>query len=231
MRLRDERRCAEIYGIDIRTEYRPTLEENLDGCWFLDLGRDDAKLDDAYHDFFNYILLLDVLEHLYDPWYVLPKLSRCLAPEGTMIISVPNMRNWGIWYNMLHGHFPYGQEGGIMNEEHIRWFTWSGLLDLVQLSGLLPVSGRLTFPPNINLKEMVERLKSPIRVLTLPPPESDIKGPSIAVHFPGDLDLNEQYPDFLANKLVMICKRGPDLVSPVHTSVGVLAERRKAFFS
>jgi hypothetical protein len=159
---------------------------------------------------------------------VLPKLSRYLAPDGIMIISVPNMRNWGIWYNIIHGHFTYGCEGGIMNEEHVRWFTWESLNELVQLSGLLSVSGRLLFPPNIDFKKVEKRLKSPNHVFELPPPEAGIDTPTAEIRFSSAFNLNEQYPYLLANKLVMICKRGPSLVSPVHITEGLLAERRKA---
>ena len=227
MRLRSERNCSELYGIEIRNEYRQTLEVALDKCWFLDLGQDDAALEDAYLDYFNYILMLDVVEHLYDPWYVLPKLAQYLAPDGILIISVPNMRHWAVWCNILRGQFVYGDGGGVMNEEHIRWFTWDTLRDLVSLSGLQIAVGRLTFPPNTDVKKMQERLKTPILDLELPPPEVDSKGPHTTIHFPETGSLNEQYPYFLANKLIMICRRGSALVSPVHTSVGVLAERRK----
>ncbi|MES2770830.1 MAG: methyltransferase domain-containing protein [Pseudomonadota bacterium] len=38
---------------------------------------------------FNLILLLDVLEHLADPAFVLRDIKRLLAPQGRLIISVP----------------------------------------------------------------------------------------------------------------------------------------------
>ena len=231
VRLRDERHCRELYGIDIRTEYQAALEAVLDKCWFFDLGQDDAAFEETYLDYFNYILMLDVLEHLYDPWYVLPKLSQYLSPNGVLIISVPNMRHWAIWYNIMRGQFSYGHSGGVMNEEHIRWFTWDALRELVNLSGLQITAGRLTFPTNTDVAKMQQRLKTPMSALELPPPEVNIEGPRATVHFPESLNLNEQYPYFLANKLIMICKRGPSLVSPVRTSAGVLAERRKQFFS
>ena len=227
MRLKKEGGCKELFGVDIRTEYAETLKETLDGCWIVDIGEEENDLDEAYYDFFNYILMLDVVEHLYDPWYVLPKLAKFLSPEGKLIISVPNLRHWALWLNIIIGEFPYGKTGGLMNEEHIRWFTYESLKELVHLSGLALQDARLTFPPNIDIGMMTERMKTAIPELLLPPPETHSTGMKTVIRFPNIQNISKHYPYFLANKIIVICKRGPELVAPERVSVGALEIRRK----
>jgi SAM-dependent methyltransferase len=226
-RLREEGACRELYGIEIREEHEKQLKETLDGSWIMDLGEDAIDLDEEYKDFFNYILLLDVVEHLYDPWYVLPKLAKFLSPEGKMIISVPNLRHWALWFNIVIGQFPYGHSGGLMNEEHIRWFTFESLKELIVLSGMQLESARLTFPPNVDVEKMKERIKSPIPELVIPPPETTSEGQKTVIRFPNINNISNHYPYFLANKIIVVSRRGPILVTPEHISVGVLQERRQ----
>ena len=227
MQLKEERGCSELYGVEIKEEYRPQLEERLDGFWFMDLGEDGTHLGDEFRGFFNYILMLDVVEHLYDPWYVVPQLSQYLAPDGLLIVSVPNLRYWGLWYNIVLGTFPYGQGGGLMNEEHIRWFTGDSLRELVIMSGLEVVNGRLAFPPDINVDMMHKNLASPISELELPPKESAITSQKVVLRFPNLDQINAQYPHFLANKVILVCKRKGDPVIPVHLKVGELEQRKR----
>ncbi|HEY3592627.1 MAG TPA: methyltransferase domain-containing protein, partial [Polyangiaceae bacterium] len=121
LRLRRDKGCKEIYGIDVIDRVRPILDRHLDGGWVRDLHHWD--LDPKYQRFFNYVLMHDVVEHLYDPWFVMAKLRNCLAPGGKLVVVVPNFRYWHFWSQIILGEFRYGAPGGLMNEEHIRWFT------------------------------------------------------------------------------------------------------------
>ena len=227
MRLKKERGCTELYGVDIRKSYEAELKEKLDEAWIMDLGEPDIELDDKYLYYFNYILMLDVVEHLYDPWYVLPKVARYLAPSGKLIISVPNFRNWGLWFNVVLGEFSYGKPGGIMNEEHIRWFTFDSLKELIAMSGLVLRSAQLTFPPNVDIAMMRERVKTPIAELEIPPPETKDEVRKTTIRFAGITDISAQYPYFLANKIIAICGREETITVPEPILEGALEERRK----
>jgi SAM-dependent methyltransferase len=226
MRLEKEGDCRQLYGIDVKEEYTSLLNERLDGSWIMDIGEESNDLDNSFLDFFNYILMLDVVEHLYDPWYVLPKIAKFLSPDGKIIISVPNFRHWALWFNIVIGEFPYGKSGGLMNEEHIRWFTFGSLEELIGLSGLEIKSARLTFPPNIDIQLMTERMKSPIPELVLPPPETHSEGLKTVIRFPNIKDISRHYPYFLANKIIAVCGRGSALATPERVSVGALEARR-----
>jgi SAM-dependent methyltransferase len=87
---------------------------------------------------FDVVLYADVLEHLVDPLSELKKAAQFLAPDGVMIISVPNVAHWSVRVNMLRGRFNYAPTG-IMDATHLRWFTSRTLLQLLKRAGFAPV--------------------------------------------------------------------------------------------
>lgn len=104
--------------------------------------------------FFDYILLLDVLEHLKNPLKAVLFLKPYLKDEGKVIISVPNVAHIKVRLNLLLGKFNY-EEKGIMDRNHLKFFTketFLNLLDEAELNideldfscdfGQLPVAGR-----------------------------------------------------------------------------------------
>ena len=71
---------------------------------------------------FDYILFADVLEHLRDPRELLRRVLPCLNANGEIIISLPNVANLFVRFNLMLGRFEYG-ERGILDETHLRFFT------------------------------------------------------------------------------------------------------------
>jgi 2-polyprenyl-3-methyl-5-hydroxy-6-metoxy-1,4-benzoquinol methylase len=72
---------------------------------------------------FDTILCLDVLEHTVDPAAVLRTLHGLAAPGGRIAVSVPNVRHYSTFTNLLvRGTFGYA-ESGIHDVTHLRWFT------------------------------------------------------------------------------------------------------------
>src|SRR5271157_3040097 len=45
---------------------------------------------------FDCIIFADVLEHLFNPWEVLKKISRHLKDDGYVLISLPNIKHYSI---------------------------------------------------------------------------------------------------------------------------------------
>lgn len=83
-----------------------------------DLDRDTPELDGP----FDVIVYGDILEHLEDPLRVLLELNRHLSPEGTVIVSVPNVAHLWIRLQLLLGRFEY-TDRGILDRTHLRFFT------------------------------------------------------------------------------------------------------------
>jgi SAM-dependent methyltransferase len=72
---------------------------------------------------FDFIVLLDVLEHVPEPLLFLLELRRTLAPGGLMLISVPNVAHWSVRLPLFFwGSFEY-QNLGIMDRTHLQFFS------------------------------------------------------------------------------------------------------------
>lgn len=117
--LRETRFC-EITGIELN----PLSIHYIDGVYddFFVANLETLKLPfpSAY---FDCILYPDVLEHLRDPWAVLDYHMNFLKPGGSVVISIPNVRNLSVLYNLLvRGHWTY-EESGILDRTHLRFFT------------------------------------------------------------------------------------------------------------
>ena len=64
------------------------------------------------------VLLLDVLEHLYDPWRALSRIRSWLAPGTRVLASVPNIRNLAVLDDLAGGRFQYA-ENGVLDVTHV----------------------------------------------------------------------------------------------------------------
>ncbi|ADU00734.1 class I SAM-dependent methyltransferase [Mycolicibacterium gilvum] len=85
---------------------------------------------------FDCILLLDILEHLYDPWRTVRQLHDALVPNGTIIASIPNVNYHGLLMPLfLRGRYVL-QDSGILDRTHIRWFARHGAVELMSSPGL-----------------------------------------------------------------------------------------------
>ncbi|MBL8250142.1 MAG: class I SAM-dependent methyltransferase [Candidatus Competibacter sp.] len=84
---------------------------------------------------YDYIVCADVLEHLRRPEELLVQLRGLLAPGGQLLLSVPNVAYAGLIAELLAGDFRYRPEG-LLDETHLRFFTWRSLLRLLEAAGL-----------------------------------------------------------------------------------------------
>ena len=84
---------------------------------------------------FDTIVCADVLEHLRDPRAALAGLRSALAPEGAIVISIPNVAHVWMRLSLLAGRFDYA-ERGILDRTHLRFFTRRALVALVMDAGL-----------------------------------------------------------------------------------------------
>lgn len=85
---------------------------------------------------FDYVTCGDILEHLKDPYSLIPRIRGWLKPKGILIASVPNVRHWSVlWGLTFQGAWEY-QEAGIMDRTHLRFFTRRSLAAMVQNGGL-----------------------------------------------------------------------------------------------
>jgi 2-polyprenyl-3-methyl-5-hydroxy-6-metoxy-1,4-benzoquinol methylase len=126
--------ASEVDGVELSATAADEARGRLDRVWVADLADFDwAEAADDY----GVIIAADVLEHLADPWETLRELRKHLAPEGTIIASIPNVRYWKvIWDLLVRGEFRYVDEG-ILDRTHLRFFTRASIRRLFADSGYI----------------------------------------------------------------------------------------------
>lgn len=98
---------------------------------------------------YQVILLGDVLEHTADPQAVLGHLVASLEPGGRVLVTVPNVAFILIRLSLLFGRFSY-QQRGILDRDHLRFFTKQSLRSLLS-SANLQVLRLVGLPPPLPL--------------------------------------------------------------------------------
>ncbi len=84
---------------------------------------------------YDYIVLLDVVEHTVDSDVFLRDLCDAVGERVKFIISMPNVAFGAVRLSLLHGHFRY-VDSGLLEKTHLRFFTKEMCLSLFQAVGL-----------------------------------------------------------------------------------------------
>ncbi|MBU1247474.1 MAG: class I SAM-dependent methyltransferase [Proteobacteria bacterium] len=239
-RLKLEKNCTELYGIETHDGHFKSMEGLLDGNWNMYIGENGNHLPDQYWDFFNWIIMHDVLEHIYDPWYFLSYVQRYLAPGAKLLLACPNAMYWQTIFSLLHGDFPYGLDGHF-NEEHIRWFTPKSMIELAILSGLRVEESHLLLTSKIT-PELQQFLNQNSEGRLLPMPPKNIGHQGYLNFFPPNLnDLyenadievmfkgqgNNAHLAFYAVKIMLVCSVAGDRRELPRVRVGSVKRLRQ----
>ncbi len=105
---------TELYAVEIDPEARKHVQS---------IYKETASDISAFSgQTFDLILLLDVLEHMTEPFEYLAKMVSMLEPGGKMLISLPNVAHWSVRILLLFGIFDY-HDRGIMDRTHYQFFT------------------------------------------------------------------------------------------------------------
>jgi len=106
----------------------------------------DLQTADLGAEQFDVLIFADVLEHIAWPLGVLRRYLQWLAPDGSVIISLPNVGLWSVRLAHLFGRWQY-QETGVLDRTHLRFFTRKSARWLIAQAGLEPV--RMTHNPGL----------------------------------------------------------------------------------
>jgi SAM-dependent methyltransferase len=82
---------------------------------------------------FDVIVAADVLEHIRSPERILADVRPLLAQGGSLVVSVPNFAHWYPRGRVAVGRFGYDRRG-ILDRDHVRFFTKRGLEHLLAQS-------------------------------------------------------------------------------------------------
>ena len=86
---------------------------------------------------FAAILCLDILEHLVDPWQLVRRLHAGLAPDGVIVASIPNVRNFRALFPLLFLNRWTLTDDGILDRTHLRFFVRRTAIELMTGTGLV----------------------------------------------------------------------------------------------
>lgn len=129
---------CQLYGIDIDSEacrnasekykYNKIFCTNIEAPDYADEGF--AELESLSFEF-DYIALIDILEHVINPTRVIENSVRYLKDKGKILISVPNVNNADIFLNLLNDHFNY-REAGVLDNTHTKYFTRHSFIEWIE---------------------------------------------------------------------------------------------------
>ena len=131
-RIKERFNSKLAFGIEINREAAIKAEENLDGVLVIDLNK---TCELPLKEKFDLIILADILEHLANPIDLLVSLKNLLNENGQIIISIPNIRNWRIIFELIFkGDWRYRNKG-ILDSTHLRFFTKKSAERMIKSAG------------------------------------------------------------------------------------------------
>lgn len=128
-----EKKNCTVIGIEPNVKDAKTAKQFCKDVLTLDI--EEKIWEDKLKGYkFDHIVFADVLEHLRDPGDVLKRIKPFLKPEGSVLISLPNIAHISIRFELLKGDFNY-EKTGILDSTHLKYFTKKSFLKLAEASG------------------------------------------------------------------------------------------------
>lgn len=137
------RMCREKYGADVTgVEPNARLCEYLrsEGVHVVNAPFETAELPDQYYDL---VCMFHVLEHVWNPIYVLKRLNSILKTGGLLFLEMPN---FGASARKLFGKYWFNYH----QPRHLTHFDKESLSEVLEESGFNVVQSRYEFRPTIN---------------------------------------------------------------------------------
>jgi len=137
----------ELYGVDIAKNRilraNKRAKKRKEKYIFKQVDVDKLGLP-FKNNYFDAITCVALLEHVFDPYFVVAEIARTLRPKGMLILLVPNIAYLKHRLRLLSGKLPKtsGMETG-WDGGHLHYFTKKALIKLLKQNHLkiLKVSG------------------------------------------------------------------------------------------
>jgi 2-polyprenyl-3-methyl-5-hydroxy-6-metoxy-1,4-benzoquinol methylase len=128
-RLQD--RGATVVGLELDERAAAEARRYCEAVYIGDVETMELPLQP---ESFDAIVCGDLIEHLRDPQALLARIRPFLTPEGTLVLSTPNIANWAMRLGLLFGRFRY-TEWGILDRTHTHLFTRKTLRECLEAAG------------------------------------------------------------------------------------------------
>jgi 2-polyprenyl-3-methyl-5-hydroxy-6-metoxy-1,4-benzoquinol methylase len=123
---------AEVCGLEITPNNFDIASKVLNRTLLGDVESMDLSLLGTD---FDYVIFSDSLEHLVDPGRVLQNIKSVMSEDGSLLIALPNTRNFRVTLPLLFlDRWEYTDEG-LLDRTHLRFFTLTSITQLLQKSG------------------------------------------------------------------------------------------------
>lgn len=145
--LLKERFDTESWAVEIDKKAAQEAAKRLDKVIN---GEATESLKDIPENYFDCIIFFDILEHLVDPYSLLSAVKTKLTREGVIVASIPNIRYYRAFIDLvIHGNWDY-EDHGILDKTHLRFFTYKSIVkmfnqldfEILELEGIHPTSSR-----------------------------------------------------------------------------------------
>ena len=116
------RKNCEVIAVDNDPDAVRTCQQRGIEAHHCDVGSaefDNILFTQASYD---YVLAMDVLEHLAAPHLLISALAKGMQQKAKLIVTGPNVAYWHVRWRLLQGRWEY-TEAGVMDKTHLRWFT------------------------------------------------------------------------------------------------------------
>ena len=115
-----KRNQAEVWGVEYEPLQAEKARTQLDKIFSGDIA---VIIDQLPANYFDVIVCNDVLEHLTDPYTVLEKMRNKLTNDGVVVSSIPNIRYFRNFFDLVFRKNWDYTDNGIMDKTHYRFFT------------------------------------------------------------------------------------------------------------
>jgi 2-polyprenyl-3-methyl-5-hydroxy-6-metoxy-1,4-benzoquinol methylase len=151
-------RGCEVSGLEIDAEAAEKARADLETVVVADLETEPVSKHFPAGTF-DAVVFADVLEHLSDPVGVLRDAATLLVPDGTIVVSIPNVTHGSVRLALLQGRWRYTSTG-LLDATHIRFFNRAGVLEMFAEAGLVvnELSGSIADPLNVEVVVDADRL-------------------------------------------------------------------------
>ena len=164
-RVLTEKCNCRVTAVEIDDDVMPLLAPVCEQVHRLDLNDESwpQRLGDA--DRFDVVIAADVLEHLYDPWATLARMTGLIKEDGYVVVSLPHASYAGMLASLLDNNFEY-RVSGLLDRTHLRFFGIRNMQALFDNAGLAIEDVEFFFqhPENTEFAEVWLRTPSAVRI-------------------------------------------------------------------
>lgn len=153
--LKSQKENVDIYGLeyDLKSIADAQKTRAYKDIRQIDLNQLACIKIDEYEAKFDYIVILDVLEHLINPYEVLNLLKKFLKPSGFFIISFPNVSHGSIKARILLNDFTY-TDTGLLDKTHLRFFAYRNINEILSLLALKIIENKSVVSNDLNIEDL-----------------------------------------------------------------------------